>query len=90
MLPVSKTFYLSKINSKTKVVSMKTVTVSSKFQVVIPEEIRRKVELKAKQKLVVIEKDGVIHLIPQRPIKELRGFLKGLTGEEIRDEEDRI
>jgi len=69
---------------------MKTVTVSSKFQVVIPEEIRRKVELKAKQKLVVIEKDGVIHLIPQRPIKELRGFLKGLTGEEIRDEEDRI
>lgn len=90
MLPVSKTFYLSKINSKTRVVSMKTVTVSSKFQVVIPEEIRRKVELKAKQKLVVIEKDGVIHLIPQRPIKELRGFLKGLTGEEIRDEEDRI
>ena len=90
MLPVSKTFYLSKINSKTKVVSMKTVTVSSKFQVVIPEEIRRKVELKAKQKLVVIEKDGVIHLIPQRPIKELRGFLKELTGEEIRDEEDRI
>ncbi|MDI6885413.1 MAG: AbrB/MazE/SpoVT family DNA-binding domain-containing protein [archaeon] len=69
---------------------MKTVTVSSKFQVVIPEEIRRKVELKAKQKLVVIEKDGVIHLIPQRPIKELRGFLKGLTGEELRDEEDRI
>jgi AbrB family looped-hinge helix DNA binding protein len=69
---------------------MKTVTVSSKFQVVIPEEIRRKVELKANQKLVVIEKDGVIHLIPQRPIKELRGFLKGLTGEEIRDEEDRM
>ncbi|RZN35152.1 MAG: AbrB/MazE/SpoVT family DNA-binding domain-containing protein [Methanophagales archaeon ANME-1-THS] len=69
---------------------MRTVTVSSKFQVVIPEEIRRKVGVKVNQKLVVIEKDGIIHLIPQRPIKELRGFVKGLTAGEIRDEEDRM
>lgn len=69
---------------------MRTVTVSPKFQVVIPEEIRRKVGVKVNQKLVVIEKDGIIHLIPQRPIKELRGFVKGLTAEEIRDEGDRM
>ena len=56
---------------------MEAVTVSSKFQVVIPEEIRRKIGIKALQKLIVIEKDGVIHLIPQRPIEELRGFIRG-------------
>jgi AbrB family looped-hinge helix DNA binding protein len=69
---------------------MKTVTVSTKFQVVIPEEIRKKIEIKAKQKLVVIEKDGVIHLIPQRPIEEMRGFIKGISTKEIRNEEDRF
>lgn len=67
---------------------MEAVTVSSKFQVVIPEEIRKKIGIKAKQKMVVIEKDGVLHLIPQRPIEELRGFIKGITPEKIRDEED--
>jgi AbrB family looped-hinge helix DNA binding protein len=69
---------------------MEAVAVSSKFQVVIPEEIRRKIGIKALQKLIVIEKDGVIHLIPQRPIEELRGFIRGIGTEEIRDEEDRI
>jgi len=69
---------------------MEAVTVSSEFQVVIPEEIRRKIGIKAKQKMVVIEKDGVIHLIPQRPIEEMRCFIKGISAEEIRDEEDRF
>ena len=69
---------------------MEAVTVSSKFQVVIPEEIRKKIGIKAEQKLVIIEKDGVIHLIPQRPIEEMRGFIKGISAEEIRDEEDRF
>ena len=69
---------------------MEAVTVSSKFQVVIPEEIRKKIGIKAEQKLVVIKKDGIIHLIPRRPIKEMRGFIKGISAEEIRDEEDRF
>ena len=69
---------------------MKAVTVSTKFQVVIPEEIRRKIGIKASQKLVVIEKEGVIYLIPQRPIEEMRGFIKGVSAGKIRDEEDRF
>ncbi len=68
---------------------MKTVTVSSKFQVVIPEEIREKAGIKAKQKVVVLEKGGVIYLIPQRPLDELQGFLKGVRAEELREEEER-
>jgi AbrB family looped-hinge helix DNA binding protein len=69
---------------------METVTVSSKFQVVIPEEIRKRAEVKVKQKFVVTEKNGVIHLIPQRPIEEMRGFTKGINTQKIRDEEDRF
>lgn len=69
---------------------MATVKISSKFQVVIPEEVRKKAGIKPGQKVVVIEKDGIINIIPQRPIKELRGFLKGLSTENIRDEEDRF
>ena len=69
---------------------MGVVTLSSKFQVVIPQDIREKLDLKPGQKIVVIEKDGVLHLIPQRPIKEMRGFVKGVETSKLRDEEDRL
>jgi len=69
---------------------MATVTVSSKFQVVIPEEVRSRLNLRPGQKVVVIEKDGVVHLIPLRPIREVRGMAKGITTEGIRDELDRL
>ena len=57
---------------------MKTVTVSPKFQVVIPKEIRDALQLRPGQKIRVIEYDGRIELIPDRNISELRGFLKGI------------
>jgi len=66
------------------------VTISSKFQVVIPQDVRTKLDLKPGQKIVVVEKDGVVHLIPQRPIREMRGFVKGLDAQDLRDEEDRF
>ena len=69
---------------------MGVVTLSSKYQIVIPQDVREKMELKPGQKIVVIEKDGVVHLIPQRPIKELRGFVKGIDTSKVRDEEDRF
>lgn len=69
---------------------MGIVKVSSKFQVVIPEEVRKKANIKPGQKVVIIEKDGIINIIPQRPIRELKGFLKGLSTENIRDEGDRF
>jgi len=68
---------------------MGVVTLSSKFQVVIPQDVREKLDLKPGQKIAVIEKDGVLHLIPQRPIKEMRGFVKGVETSKLRDEEDR-
>lgn len=69
---------------------MATVTVSSKFQVVIPEEVRGKLKLQAGQKVVVIEKDGVVHLIPLKPIKDTRGLAKSVTTEKVREEHDRL
>ena len=69
---------------------MAIVTVSSKYQVVIPQEVRERMNLKPGQKVIVVEKDGVVHLIPENPMKELRGFAKGVTTEKLRHEEDRF
>ncbi len=71
-------------------VTMATVTVSSKFQVVIPEDVRSKLKLQPGQKVVVVEKDGVVHLIPLKPIKDTRGLARGARTGNIRDEHDRF
>jgi len=69
---------------------MTTVTVSSKFQIVIPEDVRLRLKLQPGQKVVVIEKDGVVHVIPLKPIKEMRGIAKGVTAQNVREELDRL
>ncbi|MEO8448081.1 MAG: AbrB/MazE/SpoVT family DNA-binding domain-containing protein [bacterium] len=68
---------------------METVTVSPKFQVVIPKEIREKLKLKPGQKLQIIEFNDRIEFIPVKDIKEARGFLKGMNTK-IDREDDRI
>ena len=57
---------------------MATVTVSPKFQVVIPKDVRDGLDLAPGDKVEVIQLDGRIELVPVRPIASLRGFLKGL------------
>ncbi len=57
---------------------MAAVTISPKYQVVIPKEIREKLGLSPGQKVEAIMYDNRIELIPVRPVKELRGFLKGI------------
>ena len=68
---------------------MQTVTVSPKYQVVIPKAVREALHLRPGQKMQVVEYDGRIELIPERDITELRGFLKGIHTEFER-EEDRV
>jgi AbrB family looped-hinge helix DNA binding protein len=68
---------------------MQTVTVSPKYQVVIPKAVREALHLRPGQKMQVVEYDGRIELIPERDIRELRGFLKGINTEFER-EEDRV
>lgn len=69
---------------------MTHVTISSKFQVVIPKEVRRQVPLKTGQKLTVVVKEGTITLLPDRPIAAFQGFLKGMTSGVVREKRDRM
>jgi len=64
---------------------MSIVTISPKFQVVIPLEIREALGLKPGQKVHAMEIDGRIELVPVRNARELRGFLKGLDSRVPRD-----
>lgn len=57
---------------------MGTVTLSPKFQVVIPKDIREQLGLSPGQKIHAVIHGDRIELIPLRPLKELRGFLKGI------------
>ena len=69
---------------------MQTVTVSKKYQVVIPEKVRKKAGIKLGDKLVVVMKRGIIHYIAVRPLEETKGFLKGLDTRALRDKESRF
>ena len=68
---------------------MKTVTVSPKFQVVIPREVRESLSIKPGEKMQVINYADRIELVPIRKMKDMRGFLKGINTAVVR-EKDRI
>jgi AbrB family looped-hinge helix DNA binding protein len=55
-----------------------TITISPKFQIVIPKEIRDLLRLSPGQKIQAIAYGDRIELIPVRPLREMRGFLKGI------------
>ena len=57
---------------------METVTISPKYQVVIPKTIRTRLKLRAGQKIRAIVYQDRIELVPVRPARQLRGFLKGI------------
>lgn len=69
---------------------MDTVTLSSKFQVVIPRRVRERMGLRPGEKFEVISFDNRIELIPIRPMSEMRGFLEGLDPAFEREREDRV
>ncbi len=66
---------------------MKAVTVSSKYQVIIPHRVRKLLKIQRGQKLQVIAYDNRLVYIPDRPIREARGSLKGMDTQ-IQREED--
>ena len=67
---------------------MEAVTISSKYQVVIPREVRKQFNLKPGQKLLFIPYDGTLRVVVVPPIKKARGMLQGMNTENIREEVD--
>jgi AbrB family looped-hinge helix DNA binding protein len=57
---------------------VETVTISPKYQIVIPRAIRAQLGLRAGQKIQAMVYQDRIELVPVRPARELRGFLKGI------------
>jgi len=68
---------------------MITVTVSPKFQVVIPREIRNQLQLKPGQKIQILNYGERIEFLPIKDIKQLKGFLRGIDTS-VEREKDRI
>jgi len=64
---------------------MTAVTVSPKFQVVIPKEIRESMGIVSGQKVQILAYQNRIELIPLKPMKDLRGSLKGIDTDVERD-----
>ncbi len=68
---------------------MTSVTVSPKYQVVIPKEVRESMGIVSGQKIQILTYQNRIELIPIRPMKKMRGFLKGIDTSVKRDK-DRV
>ena len=70
--------------------TMNTVTLSTKYQLVIPREVRERLDLQPGAKLTVIEKGGILYLVPERPLADLRGVARGTRRKGLREKKDRL
>jgi len=68
---------------------MKSVKISPKFQVVIPRSVREAMKLSPGTAVQVFQYDNRIEFIPQKRLKKMRGFLKGIDTKVPRDR-DRV
>ena len=64
---------------------MATVTVSTKFQIVIPKKFREALKIKPGQKIQILEYEGRLEFIPVQPMKTMRGSIKGINTSVERD-----
>ena len=68
---------------------MDTVTISPKFQVVIPRAIRERLGLEPGQKVQALAYENRIEFIPVQPLERMRGFVRGIDTA-VRRERDRV
>ncbi len=66
------------------------VVLSPKYQLVIPKQIRKHLALKSGQKIGLLVKEGLITLVPEKPLKEFRGYLKNMNIKGFRDHGERL
>jgi AbrB family looped-hinge helix DNA binding protein len=68
---------------------MNTVTISSKYQVVIPRTIREQFNLKPGQKLLFIAYNNTLRVVIVPPIEDAEGIFEGIDTDPQRENEDR-
>jgi len=69
---------------------METAKLSTKYQLVIPRGPRERLRLRPGMRFTVMDKGGVIFLVPERPMRAYRGVAKGTSGRDLREKRDRI
>jgi AbrB family looped-hinge helix DNA binding protein len=69
---------------------METVTLSSKFQLVVPRGARDRRRLRPGMRITVLDKGGVLFLVPERPLRAFRGIARGTSPRRLRDKKDRL
>jgi AbrB family looped-hinge helix DNA binding protein len=69
---------------------MESVTLSSKYQLVLPRRARERLHVRPGMKFTVISKGDVIFLVPERPARKYRGVAKGTRMRGLREEKDRL
>lgn len=69
---------------------METATLSTKFQLVIPAGARQRLKLRPGMKFTVVDKGGVIFLIPERGMRSYRGVAAGTSPKGLREKKDRV
>jgi len=68
---------------------METVTLSSRFQVVLPPGARERLRLRPGMRITVLDKGGVIFLVPERRVRAYRGIARGTSPKGLREKKDR-
>jgi AbrB family looped-hinge helix DNA binding protein len=68
---------------------METVTLSSKYQLVLPRGARERLQLRPGMRITVLDKGGVIFLVPERPLRAYRGIAQGVSPKGLREKKDR-
>lgn len=69
---------------------METATLSTKFQLVIPAGARQRLKLRPGMKFTVVDKGGVIFLVPERKMRSYRGVAAGTSPKGLREKKDRV
>ena len=68
---------------------METVTLSTKYQLVVPRGARERLQLRPGMRITVLDKGGVIFLVPERPLRAYRGIATGVSPKGLREKKDR-
>jgi AbrB family looped-hinge helix DNA binding protein len=69
---------------------METATLSTKYQLVLPRGARERLKLRPGMRFTVLDKGGVIYLVPERPAKAFRGVARGTSPRGLREKKDRL